>query len=185
MNDPEKLKRILAVQKQHELLVQEAREHGIRIVSLKDFLTYLGWKPESRIVIPGAGVPFNLKPGGRADAANPEAFPPPTEEQIETMFQTILERNPTPRELEAWQNSGFSFLEVRSRLLAHNQVFNQADRDIGKFIERVYQLELQISPTTEEAKTWLQRAGDLQYDRVALVREILQEFEQAVDSVQP
>ena len=60
-NDPVKIAQIQAVQKQHELLVQEAREHGIKIVSLKDFLTYLGVKSESRLYIPGSSTPFNLQ----------------------------------------------------------------------------------------------------------------------------
>ena len=76
VNDPEKLKQLLAVQKQHDLLVQEARELGIKIVSLKDFLTYLGWKPESRVYVPAGGVPLNLKPGARNVGVNPLAQVP-------------------------------------------------------------------------------------------------------------
>ena len=70
IGDDAKLQRILAVQKQHELLVQEAREHGIRIVSMKDFLTYLGWKPESRLYIPGSDAPFTLQTGARRAGFN-------------------------------------------------------------------------------------------------------------------
>jgi hypothetical protein len=70
IGDDAKLQRILAVQKQHEMLVQEAREHGIRIVSMKDFLTYLGWKPESRLYIPGSDAPFTLKAGARSAGIN-------------------------------------------------------------------------------------------------------------------
>jgi len=70
IGDDAKLQRILAVQKQHELLVQEAREHGIRIVSMKDFLTYLGWKPESRLYIPGSDAPFTLQAGSRRAGFN-------------------------------------------------------------------------------------------------------------------
>lgn len=40
------------VSKQHLKLVEEAREQGVRIVALQDFLTYMGWKPESRIYLP-------------------------------------------------------------------------------------------------------------------------------------
>ena len=70
VNDQAKLQRILAVQKQHEMLVQEAREHGIKIVSLKDFLTYMGWKPESRLYIPGSDAPFKLKAGAHSTGVN-------------------------------------------------------------------------------------------------------------------
>ncbi len=73
VNDPAKLKQILAVQKQHEMLVQEAVERGIRVVSLKDFLTYLGWKPVSRVLIPpGANAPFQPKAGAVGAVANAE-----------------------------------------------------------------------------------------------------------------
>lgn len=61
--DDEKIQKILAVQKQHQILVQEAREQGIKIVSLRDFLTYMGWKPESQLYIPGSDAPFILKAG--------------------------------------------------------------------------------------------------------------------------
>ncbi len=70
VNDQAKLQRILAVQKQHEMLVQEAREHGIKIVALKDFLTYLGWKAESRLYIPGSDTPFKLKAGSHSTGVN-------------------------------------------------------------------------------------------------------------------
>jgi len=70
VTDQAKLNQILAVQNQHKLLIQEAREHGVKIVSLKDFLTYLGWKPESRLYIPGSNTPFNLKSGSRRTGVN-------------------------------------------------------------------------------------------------------------------
>jgi hypothetical protein len=39
-------------------------------VSLKDFLTYLGWKPESRLYIPGGEGKFTLKAGARSAGVN-------------------------------------------------------------------------------------------------------------------
>jgi RNA polymerase sigma factor (sigma-70 family) len=41
-----------AMPMQHLQLVEEAREQGIRIVALKDFLTYMGWKPNYRVYLP-------------------------------------------------------------------------------------------------------------------------------------
>ncbi len=70
VNDQERTQEILAIQKQHEMLVQEAREHGIKIVSMKDFLTYLGVKPETRLYIPGSNAPFTLKAGARSTGVN-------------------------------------------------------------------------------------------------------------------
>ena len=39
-------------------------------MSLKDFLTYLGWKPESRLYIPGSDTPFKLKAGSHSTGVN-------------------------------------------------------------------------------------------------------------------
>ena len=72
---PAEIQRILTVQSQHEMLVQEAVERGIRVVSMKDFLTYLGWKPEGRVLIPGANAPFQLKPRPRNLIPDPSASP--------------------------------------------------------------------------------------------------------------
>lgn len=41
-----------AVSQEHLKLVEEAREQGVRIVALQDFLTYMGWKPERRVYLP-------------------------------------------------------------------------------------------------------------------------------------
>lgn len=62
-NNPVVVSHLLAIQQQREALVQEAREHGIKIVSLEDFLAYLGWKPELRLFV---GNGLKLKPGARA-----------------------------------------------------------------------------------------------------------------------
>ena len=69
-NDDTKKQHIRDVQAQHRLLTQEAREHGIKIVSLKDFLTYMGWKPESRLYIPGTNAKFTLKAGAHSTGTN-------------------------------------------------------------------------------------------------------------------
>lgn len=70
VGDDAEVRRIQEVQKQNNLLLQEAREHGIRVVSMKDFLTYLGWKPESRLYVPGSDAPFTLKAGSRSAGVN-------------------------------------------------------------------------------------------------------------------
>lgn len=48
--------------KQHLKLVEEARELGVRIVALQDFLTYMGWNPEYRVHLPSdSEEPLHLK----------------------------------------------------------------------------------------------------------------------------
>jgi len=37
---------------------------------MKDFLTYLGWKPESRLYIPGSEAPFTLRAGAHSTGVN-------------------------------------------------------------------------------------------------------------------
>ena len=46
-NDPAAQARLQSIHKQHDDLILEAREHGVKVVSLDDFLAYMGWKPES------------------------------------------------------------------------------------------------------------------------------------------
>lgn len=45
-------------------LKKEALEHGVRTISLSDFIAYIGYKPKRRLFQPGDGKPFTLQ-GGR------------------------------------------------------------------------------------------------------------------------
>jgi len=99
-----------------------------------------------------------------------------TQEQLETLFQTILERNPTQREMEAWLISirnGQSLRDVQATLLANNQVFNQVDRDKTKYVERLHELLLERKPTREELVYWTQRYDELQGIRSDVAREFI------------
>ena len=99
-----------------------------------------------------------------------------TQEQLETLFQTILERNPTQREMEAWLNSirnGQSLVDVQATLLANNAVFNQVDRDKTRYVERLHQLMLDRKPTAEELAYWTKRYDELQGIRSEVAREFI------------
>ena len=101
---------------------------------------------------------------------------PVTQEQLETLFQTILERNPTQREMEAWLSSirsGQSLNDVRATLLANNQVFNQVDRDKTRYVEKLHELLLERKPTREELAYWTKRYDDLQGIRSDVAREFI------------
>ena len=92
------------------------------------------------------------------------------------MFQTILERNPTQREMEAWLNSirnGQSLVDVQATLLANNAVFNQVDRDKTRYVERLHQLMLDRKPTAEELAYWTKRYDELQGIRSEVAREFI------------
>jgi hypothetical protein len=64
--DPEEQKiiqNILTLRKDLELA---ARERGVPIRSLSDFLNYIGYKQQRRLFVPGSDVPYNLKSGSRS-----------------------------------------------------------------------------------------------------------------------
>lgn len=99
-----------------------------------------------------------------------------TQEQLETLFQTILERNPTQREMEAWLSSirnGQSLVDVQAQLLANNAVFNQVDRDKARYIERLHMLLLERKPNAEELAYWTKRYDELQGIRSDVAREFI------------
>jgi hypothetical protein len=52
---------------------QEAREQGVRIVSLGDFLTYSGVKPQERLFRPGDQRPYNLTAGSKSASVKKDA----------------------------------------------------------------------------------------------------------------
>jgi len=61
---------IEAIIEEHKILKQEAREQGVRTISLKDFLAYIGYKPTQRVWIPGEDVPWLLKAGSQSPSVN-------------------------------------------------------------------------------------------------------------------
>lgn len=111
----------------------------------------------------------NSNPGGQVQYV--------TQEQLETLFQTILERNPTQREMEAWLSSirsGQSITDVQATLLANNQFFNQCDRDKQQYVTKLHEMLLDRNPTRDELAYWTQRYDALQGVRAEVAREFLQ-----------
>jgi hypothetical protein len=58
--------KILTLQKEMD---QQARERGIRSVSLSDFLSFIGYKSQRRLFVPGGDAPYTLKDGSRKASA--------------------------------------------------------------------------------------------------------------------
>ncbi len=54
-------------------MVQEAQEHGVRVVTLEDFLNYIGYEPGRRIWRPGVTQTWNLHQGMQGNVARPDA----------------------------------------------------------------------------------------------------------------
>jgi hypothetical protein len=84
----------------HNGMVKEANEHGVRIVTLDDFLNYVGYEPGRRIWRPGVTDAWNLHQGMQGNVAHdkakrPEslgrtsrAFTNPNAPQMESMGKT-------------------------------------------------------------------------------------------------
>jgi hypothetical protein len=51
---------------EHSKLEKEARQQGVRKVSLGDFLAYIGYKHQRRLWRPGDGTPYTLKSGSQS-----------------------------------------------------------------------------------------------------------------------
>lgn len=48
----------------------EARLKAVRVVGINDFLSYIGYKPQRRLFIPGSGVPSKIKAGAKQTGVN-------------------------------------------------------------------------------------------------------------------
>ena len=62
VQDPrlEQAKRISA---QKGDLEQDAKQQGVRVVRLNDFLAYMGYKPQQRLFLPGSDMPYTIQRG--------------------------------------------------------------------------------------------------------------------------
>jgi hypothetical protein len=49
---------------------KQARQQGVRKISLGDFLQHIGFKPQRRLYRPGDGTPYKLKSGSHSTATN-------------------------------------------------------------------------------------------------------------------
>ncbi|HEV3303102.1 MAG TPA: hypothetical protein VG055_25845 [Planctomycetaceae bacterium] len=85
----------------HKNMVKEAQEHGVRVVTLEDFLNYVGYEPGRRIWRPGITQTWNLHQGAAGNVARPDtknrpeslgrtsrAFTNPNAPQTESMGTT-------------------------------------------------------------------------------------------------
>jgi hypothetical protein len=52
----------------HLKMREEAREHGVRTITLHDLMNYMGYKPQRRVWRPGEQRPYSLKAGSRSTA---------------------------------------------------------------------------------------------------------------------
>ncbi|MBI3865589.1 MAG: hypothetical protein HY290_27260 [Planctomycetia bacterium] len=64
--DADEIAKLQKVNEYRKDLEDAARERGVRVVSLSDFLTYIGYKNQRRLFVPGGDVPYNLKSGAHS-----------------------------------------------------------------------------------------------------------------------
>ena len=62
LDQREIINRINKIQKEMD---QQARERGIRVISLSDFLSFMGYKTQRRLFVPGGDTPYTMKHGAR------------------------------------------------------------------------------------------------------------------------
>jgi hypothetical protein len=63
----------LEIIKHHSQMLKEARQQGVRVVSLNDFLSFIGFKPTRRLWVPGTEVPWRLQQGSKSTGVSPTA----------------------------------------------------------------------------------------------------------------
>lgn len=62
---PEEKANALKIEGLRKELTEQARERGIRIVSLNDFLAFIGYKSQRRLYVPGGDAPYTLQDSSR------------------------------------------------------------------------------------------------------------------------
>jgi hypothetical protein len=65
-SDPEEQAKITKILTLRKELEDAARERGVRVLSLSDFLVYIGYKTQRRLFVPGGDVPYNLTAGSHS-----------------------------------------------------------------------------------------------------------------------
>ncbi len=137
---------------------------------------------ENRIILPASKPQHPIKAQEATTLPRDSITHNVTWDQLKTLFQTILKRHPTPREIEAWQNSinsGQSLRDVEITLLSHNSVFDRVDRDKQRYIEYLHEYFLNRKLTASELDYWTQR-----YDQAKGIRSVfILEFAEIVQGV--
>jgi hypothetical protein len=68
--DPDEQAIITKIAGLRKELEDAARERGVRVLSLSDFLVYIGYKQQRRLFVPGGDVPYKLKSGSHSASVN-------------------------------------------------------------------------------------------------------------------
>ena len=63
----DKMQQVMAKMKE---IREEARLKAVRVIGINDFLSYIGYKPQRRLFVPGSGVPSKIKLGAKQTGVN-------------------------------------------------------------------------------------------------------------------
>ncbi len=70
LTDKEEKDAAVEIGKRHQELKKEARDQGVRVVTLNDFLAFIGYTPRQRVFRPGDLRPYTLRNGSRSAATS-------------------------------------------------------------------------------------------------------------------
>ncbi len=99
-----------------------------------------------------------------------------TQEELITLFQTVLQRNPTRAELQAYQdsiNSGESYTDLQADIYGHPSFFVQVNRDKQQYIQRLHEMVLGRPADADELAYWMKRYDANQGLRADVAREFI------------
>ncbi len=68
LTDQDEKQAALDIQAQRKDLIKEARDQGVRVVKLNDFLAFIGYTPRQRVFRPGDQRPYTLRNGSQSMA---------------------------------------------------------------------------------------------------------------------
>ena len=70
LTDQDEKKIVLKIQEERMNLKKEARDQGVRVVTLNDFLAFIGYTPRQRVFRPGDQRPYTLRNGSQSTATS-------------------------------------------------------------------------------------------------------------------
>lgn len=84
--------RIQRLKEQEADLQERAQRQGIRILSLNDFLAFMGYKPTQRLFLPGANMPYTIEGGSRTQDRSGMLNPTYSSGQTSELFRRQEDR---------------------------------------------------------------------------------------------
>ena len=108
------------------------------------------------------------------DKANPSHITP---QQLTSLYQEILRRDPTKKEEDTWINFARSRSAIPiliTTLVTQESVFNRVRRDQKRYVVLLHELLLDRKPTAEELRYWTLRFDKLNGKRHDIVGEFLE-----------